>query len=219
MREKNEEEAFRRQRESMVSRQIKSRGIRDEKILNAMMAVPRHKFMPSGARTYAYEDRPVPIGHNQTISQPYIVARMIDQLELKGGEKVLEVGTGMGYQTAVLAEIADSVYSIERIPELKKRAERIYEDLGIENAYLKTGDGSKGWPEAAPFDRIIVAAAASNVPEALKEQLAVGGLMIIPVGSHVYGQQLYRIQRENETAYHTDKLDYVAFVPLVQDEV
>ncbi len=202
----------------MVSSQIKNRGIRDGKILNAMLSVPRHRFMPANARTYAYEDRPVPIGHNQTISQPYIVARMIDQLELKGGEKVLEVGTGMGYQTAVLAEIADSVYSIERIPELKKRAERIYKELGIDNAHLKVGDGSKGWPEAAPFDRIIVAAAASTVPEDLKEQLAVGGLMIIPVGSHHFGQQLYRIQRENETAYHTEKLDYVAFVPLVQDE-
>lgn len=209
---------YQRQREAMVENQIKKRGITDEKILNAMKNVPRHQFMPAGARDSAYQDRPVPIGHGQTISQPYIVARMIDQLELRGGEKILEIGTGMGYQTAVLAEIGSEVYSVERIPELKKRAEQIYERLGIENARLKTGDGTKGWPEHAPFDRIIVAAAAEMVPEMLKEQLASGGIMIIPVGRHQFGQQLYRIRRNSEHSFTTDPLDYVAFVPLIPDK-
>ncbi|MFP4384257.1 MAG: protein-L-isoaspartate(D-aspartate) O-methyltransferase [Spirochaetia bacterium] len=214
----NNEQLYQRQREAMVENQIKGRGITDTKILNAMRQVPRHLFMPSGARESAYQDRPVPIGHGQTISQPYIVARMIDQLELRGGEKILEIGTGMGYQTAVLAEIGEEVYSVERIPELMKRAEQIYERLGIDNAILKTGDGTKGWPEYAPFDRIIVAAAAETIPEILKEQLAVDGIMIIPVGRHQFGQQLYRIRRNSEQSFTTETLDYVAFVPLIPDK-
>ncbi len=166
----------------MVKQQIARRGIARRVVLDAMESVPRHLFMPQDLRHLAYEDRAVPIGGGQTISQPYIVAFMTDVLELTGKERVLEVGTGSGYQTAILAEIVPELYSLEIRPDLAARARKLLERLGYENVRLRVGDGSRGWPEAAPFHRIIVTAAPESVPPALVEQLAEGGAMIIPVG-------------------------------------
>ncbi len=169
-------------RERMVERQIRARGIADTKVLEAMRRVPRHLFVPEFVREQAYEDYPLPIGAEQTISQPYIVALMTSLLELKGGEKVLEIGTGSGYQAAVLAEIAGKVYTIEILEELANQARETLTALGYKNLELRVGDGWMGWPTAAPFDGILVTAAPPKVPQALVDQLAVGGRLVIPVG-------------------------------------
>ncbi|MBN1829351.1 MAG: protein-L-isoaspartate(D-aspartate) O-methyltransferase [Deltaproteobacteria bacterium] len=172
-----------KQRLRMVESQIRRRGIHDEAVLKAMEKVPRHLFVDEGLRDQAYADNPLPIGDRQTISQPYIVALMTETLQLTGKEKILEIGTGSGYQTAILAECADRILSIERIPLLAQKARRLLESLGYINILIWLGDGTYGWRDEAPFDAIIVTAGAPSVPSAYKKQLAVGGRLVIPVGS------------------------------------
>jgi protein-L-isoaspartate(D-aspartate) O-methyltransferase len=172
-----------RARERMVDEQLTRRGIADARVLEAMRRIPRHRFVEEGLAHSAYEDHPLPIGEGQTISQPYIVALMTSLLELTGQEKVLEVGTGSGYQTAVLGALARRVCSIERLPRLAERARNLLESLGVSNVWIRVGNGALGWPDEAPFDRILVAAGGPTVPPPLVEQLAEGGRMILPVGS------------------------------------
>jgi len=172
-----------RERERMVDEQLARRGIGDPRVLDAMRRIPRHRFIEEGLAHSAYEDHPLPIGEGQTISQPYIVALMTSLLELTGPEKVLEVGTGSGYQTAVLGALARRVCSIERLPRLAERARATLESLGVSNVWIRVGNGALGWPDEAPFDRILVAAGGPTVPPPLMEQLADGGRMILPVGS------------------------------------
>jgi protein-L-isoaspartate(D-aspartate) O-methyltransferase len=198
------------ERAKMVREQIEARGVRDPRVLAAMRAVPRHEFMPESERGQAYEDRPLPIGRSQTISQPYIVAAMTELLDLDPGEKVLEVGTGSGYQAAVLAELGAEVYSIEIIAPLGRQAARDLERLGY-RVNLRIGDGYRGWPEAAPFDAVIVTAAPDHVPEPLVEQLKVGGRMMIPVGR--WSQRLVLI-RKDEDGLHEEAVADVRFVPM-----
>lgn len=200
-------------RSRMVKEQVVRRGITDELVLKAMRAVPRHQFMDQAFWPRAYSDHPLPIGHDQTISQPYIVALMTHELGLTGKEKVLEIGTGSGYQASVLAVIGCTVYSIERIPELSRRANEILRLLGLKNVFLRVGDGTMGWKEKAPFDRIIVTAGAPALPEVLLEQLAPQGRIVIPVGSKA-AQQLLIITRQDNTL----EKRYVTgcnFVPLI----
>jgi protein-L-isoaspartate(D-aspartate) O-methyltransferase len=168
----------------MVESQIISRGVSDPQVIRAMKETPRHLFIPEHLHEHAYRDHPLPIGSDQTISQPYIVALMTEYLELTGKERVLEIGTGSGYQAAVLSQLADSCWSIEVVEELARESSALLKSLGYSNVYVKWGDGYKGWPEHAPFDRIIITAAPETIPEKLVEQLAVGGRMVLPVGSH-----------------------------------
>lgn len=203
---------FSSQRERMVESQIAARGVTDPKVLQAMRKVPRHLFVPEDVRSYAYMDEPLPIGEGQTISQPYIVAYMTEALELSGGEKVLEVGTGSGYQAAVLAEIAGEVYSVEMNESLSFRARAALQELGYGSIHFKVGDGSLGWKEFEPYDAIMVTAAPKTVPKGLREQLREGGRMIIPVGED--WQELVLVRRRGETFPET-KLLSVRFVPLV----
>jgi protein-L-isoaspartate(D-aspartate) O-methyltransferase len=184
-------------RERMVQTQLVARGIRDPKILYAMRKVPRHLFVEEALQNQAYGDFPLPIGEQQTISQPYIVAFMTETLELSGEEKVLEIGTGCGYQAAILAELAPEVYSIERIHSLASRARRILESLRYFSVKIKVGDGSLGWPEEAPFDAIIVTAGAPDIPKPLLDQLAIGGRLVIPVGDR-YSQTLVVVRQTPE---------------------
>jgi protein-L-isoaspartate(D-aspartate) O-methyltransferase len=170
-------------RERMVDTQIRERGVQDTAVLRAMRRVPRHLFVPDDVRPYAYEDRPLPIGRGQTISQPYIVAYMTELLQLSPAHTVLEIGTGSGYQAAVLAEIARQVYSLEIVPDLADSARRALAQAGYRNIEVRTANGYLGWPERAPFDRIIVTAAPPEIPQALIDQLAVGGIMVVPVGT------------------------------------
>ncbi|MFQ5601417.1 MAG: protein-L-isoaspartate(D-aspartate) O-methyltransferase [Candidatus Krumholzibacteriia bacterium] len=199
------------QRHAMVEQQIAARGIRDAHVLDAMLRVPRHEFVPGMLRTLAYDDRPLPIGHKQTISQPYIVALMSESLDLRGDEVVLEVGTGSGYQAAVLGELAARVYTIEIIPELAERAAKLLERLGYDNVTVRAGDGYRGWPEAAPFDAIMVTASPDHVPQPLLEQLKPGGRLVLPVGQG--RQHLLRITR-SESGFESDTLAAVRFVPM-----
>ncbi len=208
-----EPDLYRRARERMVQTQIAARGITDERVLAAMRKVPRHLFVEEALVDQAYADHPLPIGDGQTISQPYIVALMTQALELKGDEKVLEVGTGSGYQTAILAELARWVYSIERYPRLLERARKILERLGYTNVTLKLGDGTKGWPEVAPFEAIIVTAAGPKVPEPLLEQLAEGGRLVMPVGDE-WSQYLIKVVKKGGQ-FHRQTLEPVRFVKLV----
>ena len=168
----------------MVESQIISRGVSDPQVIRAMKETPRHLFVPEHLREHAYKDHPLPIGSDQTISQPYIVALMTEYLELSGKERVLEIGTGSGYQAAVLSQLVDSCWSIEVVEELARESSSLLQSLGYSNVYVKWGDGYKGWPEHAPFDCIIITAAPETIPETLVEQLAVGGRMVLPVGSH-----------------------------------
>jgi len=200
-------------RERMIAEQIRARDVRDPAVLSALARVPRDIFIPDAQRDEAYEDHPVPIGFGQTISQPYIVAFMTETLRIEPSHRVLEVGTGCGYQTAVLAELARDVFSIEVIGELAGRAAQTLSSLGYSNVHITTGDGRLGWAEHAPYDRILVAAAAESVPPALVEQLADTGILAIPVG--VWHQELRVLQR------HGERLDLLAtlpvrFVPLVK---
>jgi protein-L-isoaspartate(D-aspartate) O-methyltransferase len=199
-------------REKMVEVQIAGRGIKNAKVLNAMGKVPRHFFVPEELRDSAYADGPLPIGEGQTISQPYIVAYMTEILELSGAERVLEVGTGSGYQTAVLAEIVKDVFTIEVVATLSQRAQDVLKSLGYINIQFKIGDGTRGWKDFAPYDAIMVTAAPGSVPKVLQEQLQVGGRMIIPVG--VDYQELVLVRREEKTFKETRLLP-VRFVPLV----
>jgi len=206
-----ENAGFARAREEMVATQIASRGVRDPLTLAAMRKVARHLFVPPALAGQAYEDHPLPIGHGQTISQPYIVAFMTEALGLKGGEKVLEVGTGSGYQAAVLAEIASRVYTIEIVEPLAREAAALLEKLGLANVEVRAGDGYLGWPEAAPFDAIVVTAAAPRVPEPLKQQLKVGGRIILPVGDE--WQELVVVTRRDDRFEERQVLP-VRFVPM-----
>jgi len=199
-------------REKMVEVQIAGRGIKNAKVLDAMGKVPRHFFVPEELRNSAYADGPLPIGEGQTISQPYIVAYMTEILELRGAERVLEVGTGSGYQTAVLAEIVKDVFTIEVVATLSQRAQEVLKSLGYVNIQFKIGDGTKGWKDFAPYEAIMVTAAPGSVPKALQEQLQVGGRMIIPIG--VEYQELVLVRREEKTFTETRLLP-VRFVPLV----
>ena len=203
---------FSGQRESMVDIQIQAREIKEEKVLQAMRKVPRHFFVPDDLRPYAYADEPLPIGEGQTISQPYIVAYMTEALELRGEEKVLEVGTGSGYQTAVLAEIVKEVYTVEIVSTLSLTAQEVLQRLGYTNIHFKIGDGTFGWQENAPYDAIMVTAAPPSVPKRLQEQLDFSGKMIIPVGEGF--QELVLITREKKD-FKKKKLLPVRFVPLI----
>lgn len=197
----------------MVAQQIRARGVRDERVLDALERVPRESFIPDDLRHEAHRDCPVPIGHGQTISQPYIVGYMTEALRLESHHRVLEIGTGCGYQTAVLAELAAEVYSIELIPELADRAREALQGMGYANVTIRTGDGYHGWPERAPFDRIIGAAAAPDVPAALVDQLADGGLLVMPVG--VSYQEL-RVLEKRGSSLETLTTLPVRFVPMVR---
>jgi protein-L-isoaspartate(D-aspartate) O-methyltransferase len=199
-------------RQKMVAEQIAARGVRDERTLEAMRNVPRHLFVPADLEPMAYSDSPLPIGHRQTISQPFIVAYMTEQCRIQPGDRVLEIGTGSGYQAAVLGELAREVYTIELLPELAASAEAKLEQLGYSNIKVKHGDGYRGWPEYAPFDVIMVTAAPPEIPAALLEQLKIGGRMIVPVG--VRFQELIRMTR-TESGYEKESLIPVRFVPMV----
>lgn len=201
----------RKARERMVQQQIEGRGVRDRNVLHAMLRVQRHLFVPLQMQPYAYLDTPLPIGHEQTISQPYIVGFMSEALKLKPGDRVLEIGTGSGYQAAVLSVLAREVYSIEIVESLANEARERLRQLGYSNVKIRTGDGYRGWPEAAPFDAIIVTAAPDHVPKPLLDQLAVGGRLVVPVGKQF--QTLMRIRR-TVTGFKTDRLLPVRFVPM-----
>ena len=199
------------EQEHMVDMQIRARGIRDPRVLEAMRTVPRHRFVPPALQDQAYADTPLPIGSEQTISQPYIVAYMTEALRLPPDAVVLEIGTGSGYQAAVLAAVAREVYSIEIVPELAARAAQVLAELGYDNVHLQTGDGYQGWPEAAPFDGIIVTAAPDHVPPALVDQLAVGARLVIPVGR--FAQDMRIVTRTAEGAVSETTIP-VRFVPM-----
>ncbi|MBN1562255.1 MAG: protein-L-isoaspartate(D-aspartate) O-methyltransferase [Anaerolineae bacterium] len=203
---------FDNQRERMIGDQIKGRGIHDVRVLAALRAVPRHRFVPERLQNLAYEDGPLPIGNNQTISQPYIVALMTQMLELRPGDSVLEIGTGSGYQTAVLCEIAKQVYTLERHSALANRANALLDDLGYTNVEVYTGDGSQGLPDMAPFDAIIVTAAAPAIPGPLRAQMANGGRMVLPTGER-HQQLLQRVRRSGD-AWQVESTIPVMFVPL-----
>lgn len=198
-------------RERMVSSQIVARGVKDPRVLRAMRTVPRHLFVPEGIRDHAYDDSALPIGYGQTISQPYVVAAMTEALEVEPGMKVLEIGTGSGYQAAILAEMGAKVFSMEIVPELARSARSLLERLGYHVTVIE-GDGYKGLPAEAPFDRIIVTAAPPEVPEALKEQLKVGGIMVVPVGE--YAQDLV-VLKKTPSGFVRTYLFPVRFVPMV----
>ena len=204
-------------RQQMVARQIRARGVKDPRVLAAMSKVPREEFVPADQRPYAYDDTPLPIGEGQTISQPYIVALMTELLELRAGEKVLEIGTGSGYQAAVLAELTPKVYTIEILPNLAKRAEETLRRLGYESVKVRVGDGYQGWKEHAPFDAIIVTCAPEEVPQPLVEQLREGGRMAIPVGGQWTGQTLYRLEKRGGKLKSTAVIP-VRFVPMVRGD-
>jgi protein-L-isoaspartate(D-aspartate) O-methyltransferase len=202
----------------MVEKAIASRGVRSELVLNAMRDVPREAFLPEQLREFAYDDAPFPIEGGQTISQPYIVAFMTEALALEGGESVLEIGAGSGYAAAILSKIAGEVYTVERIGQLAEKAASTLADLGYRNVHVLHGDGTKGWPEHAPFDGIIVAAGVPSVPESLKEQLKIGGRLVIPVGRDPKVQELVRVTRISEDEYKHEDLADVRFVPLIGEE-
>jgi protein-L-isoaspartate(D-aspartate) O-methyltransferase len=207
---------FAAQRQRMVEQQLKPRGIKDERLLAAMARVPREEFVPADARVEAYEDGPLPIGFDQTISQPYIVAFMTEQLRLRQSDRLLEIGSGSGYQAAVLAELVADVYTIEIVESLAKTAEATLQRLGYKNVHLKIGDGYQGWPEEAPFDAIIVTCAPDKVPQPLVDQLKDGGRMVIPVGER-FAQQLYLLEKKNGQLKESATLP-VRFVPMVREK-
>lgn len=205
-------------RAQMVDRQIAARGVSDADVLEAMRRVPRHEFVPEAYRSSAYRDRPLPIGRGQTISQPYIVALMTQALLLADGVSVLEVGTGSGYQAAVLAACGARVFSVERIPELHREArDTLREADYLDRVRLRVGDGSRGWPEHAPFDRVLLTAAARELPHPLAEQLAPGGLLVAPVGGAAL-QHIYRYRKGPEGEMAREELEGARFVPLIRDE-
>ncbi|MAK48586.1 protein-L-isoaspartate(D-aspartate) O-methyltransferase [Marinobacter sp.] len=214
----NQDNGFELQRASMVDYQLRARGIGSPLVLEAMGRVPRERFIPERMKDCAYDDGPLPIGAGQTISQPYIVALMTEALDLEGGERVLDIGTGSGYAAAVLGCIASEVFSIERVRELADRAARTLAAEGFDNVRVRCGDGTIGWSEHQPFDGIIVAAGAPAVPDSLKHQLAVGGHLVIPVGSEHSVQSLERITRLTENEFRTEDLGAVRFVPLIGEQ-
>lgn len=207
--------SFEELRSIMVENQIKARGVKDPRVLGAMLKVPRHEFVPEDFKTAAYEDHPLPLAENQTISQPYIVAAMTELLELKGTEKLLEVGTGSGYQAAVLAELCKEVYTIDIHPALAQSAEKLLKNLGYANISVKSGDGYYGWAEHSPFDGIIVACAPYNIPKALFEQLKEGGKLVIPVGEVL--QELVVVTKKDGKPESRGVMT-VRFVPMLREE-
>jgi protein-L-isoaspartate(D-aspartate) O-methyltransferase len=207
---------FAAQRQRMVEQQLKPRGIKDDRVLAAMARVPREEFVPADERGDAYEDAPLPIGFDQTISQPYIVAFMTEQLRLKSSDRLLEIGTGSGYQAAVLAGLVTDVYTIEIVEPLAKTAEATLQRLGYKNVHLRVGDGYQGWPEEAPFDAIIVTCAPDKVPEPLVEQLKDDGRMVIPLGER-FAQQLYLLEKKSGQLKESVTLP-VRFVPMVREQ-
>lgn len=200
-------------RRKMVETQIAARGIRNPRVLQAMREIPRHLFLDEGMWEQAYQDHPLPIGEKQTISQPYIVALMTEALEPTPKDKVLEIGTGSGYQTAILASLCEWVYSVERIRSLALKARKVLDQLRLYNISIRIGDGTEGWVENAPYDGILVTAGAPEVPQPLKEQLADGGRLVIPVGDR-FSQSLYKIIRKGEE-FHQEDLGGCRFVDLV----
>ncbi|MBV8851169.1 MAG: protein-L-isoaspartate(D-aspartate) O-methyltransferase [Methylobacteriaceae bacterium] len=206
---------YARARAGMVEHQIARRGVRDPLVLEAMGRIPREAFVLPGWEEEAYEDQPLPIADRQTISQPFIVAYMIEAAELRPGDRALEIGTGSGYAAAVMATIAAQVYTIERHPGLADTARRRLLELGVNNVEIRVGDGTLGWSEAQPFDTIIVTAGGPKVPTDLREQLAIGGRLVIPVGESQHRQSLIRVVREDRADYREEELADVAFVPLI----
>jgi protein-L-isoaspartate(D-aspartate) O-methyltransferase len=205
----------RAERDRMVDEQIIRGGTRDPRVIAAMRVVPRHRFVPDRYSTEAYDDGAVPIGYGQTISQPAVVAAMTEALQLTGKERILEIGTGSGYQSAILAELVPLVYSIEIVEPLARQAAAVLHDLGRDNVMIRVGDGYNGWPEEAPFDAIIVTAAPDHVPKPLLDQLAVGGRMVVPIGKDTQQLMLYR---RTPAGFEQRTLDFVRFVPLIHDE-
>jgi protein-L-isoaspartate(D-aspartate) O-methyltransferase len=195
-----------------LRREVEIQGVRDRRVLDAIGRVPRHEFVSPSQWSEAYDNHPLPIGEGQTISQPFVVAAMSEALELQGDERVLEIGTGSGYQAAILAELAAEVFSIEILPDLAERAAGVLSRLGYENVHVRQGDGYAGWPEQAPFDAVIVTAAPDHVPEPLTEQLALGGRMVIPVGPQ-YAQELVLLTRDEDGIQRSRFMD-VRFVPM-----
>jgi len=207
-------EEYKEKREKMVKEQIIARGVKNERVIEAMLKIPRHIFVPKEKEDEAYEDYPLPIGFNQTISQPYMVAVMTEYLEPKEDDAVLEIGTGSGYQTAILSYLVKKVYTIERECELLERAKKTLEILGFDNIKYKCGDGSKGWREYAPYDKIIVTAAAPSIPPPLIEELKNNGIIVIPVGSR-WIQELIVAKKDDKGKIKIEKKFECAFVPLV----
>jgi len=212
------DEKYTARREAMVQNQLVGRGIRDQLVLEAMRKVPRERFVPEMERDFAYTDGPLPIGAGQTISQPYIVALMTEALQLKGGERVLEIGTGSGYAAAILAEISGEVFTVERVKELADRAADTLRDQGYVNAHVRHGDGTLGWAERAPYDAIVVTAGGPKVPESLRQQLAVGGRLVMPVGINLQFQSLVQVVRISDDRFDSTDLGAVRFVALVGKE-
>lgn len=211
-----DESSFARQRKRMVEEQIAYRGVKDKRVLEAMESVPRHVFIPEETRSYSYYDQPVPIGFGQTISQPYIVAFMTELLQAGSDDVILEVGTGSGYQAAILARLVKRVYTIEIITDLGKEAQKRLKTLGCDNVEVMIGDGYKGWPEHAPFDAIIVTAAAEHIPQPLIDQLKPGGRMVIPVGGVYAVQDLMLITKNASSKVVKESIIPVRFVPLLR---
>jgi protein-L-isoaspartate(D-aspartate) O-methyltransferase len=210
----DEETAYTDSRKDMVESQIQARGVKDPKVLAAMLKVKRHLFVPENMRPHAYDDNPLPIGHNQTISQPYIVALMTELAEIKPTDKILEIGTGSGYQAAILAELSQNVYTIEIVEDLAKDAEMRLKGQGYKNIEVRCGDGYQGWPEQAPFDAILVTAAAPRIPEELIKQLRPGARLVIPLGD--FFQELYVITKDIDGNIRKEKNIPVRFVPMVE---
>jgi len=213
MKKKEPVDSYQAAREQMVARQLAGRDIADERVLEAFRKVPRHAFVPDSYQADAYQDHPLPIGEGQTISQPYMVAIMTQLLELKGDEKVLEVGTGSGYQAAILGELAQEVYSIELLPELAESAKKRLDSLGCTNIHVKAGDSYLGWPDAAPFDAVIITCAPEKLPQPLIEQLAIGGRLVVPLGPQHRAQTL-TIYTKTDTGLVTEYEGGCYFVPM-----
>ena len=211
-----DQERYARDRQQMVTFQLEARGIKDKPTLTAMRSVERHRLVPKAQVEYAYEDRPLPIGYGQTISQPYMVGYMTEVIRPRAGMKVLEIGTGSGYQAAVLAEIVDEVYTIEIVEALAKTAKSSLEEMGYSNIHVREGDGYFGWEEHAPFDAIIVTAASPFIPPPLIEQLKEGGKMVIPVGAPFTTQQLMLVEKQKDGTRKTRNLLPVRFVPFTR---
>lgn len=209
---------FTEARQRMIEDQIRARGVRDERVLAALASTPREEFVPEINRARAYMDAPLPIGAGQTISQPYIVAFMIEALMLKGDEKALEIGSGSGYAAAVLAKVAKEVYAIERIEKLAAASAETLQRIGAGNVHVRCDDGARGWPEEAPFGAILVSAAAPRIPEALKSQLSLGGRMVIPLGRNPVAQQLILVTRASANEFTREDIGAVRFVPLIGED-
>jgi protein-L-isoaspartate(D-aspartate) O-methyltransferase len=202
-------------RKAMVERQLLGRGIRDGRVLAAMGEVPRERFVEDGFAGFAYDDRPLPAGDSQTISQPYIVALMLEAAEVGPSDRVLEIGAGSGYAAAVIARLAKHLVAIERLPGLAEQAGRRLQRLGCDNVEVHCADGTQGWPKAAPYDAIIVSAGAPDIPQALQQQLVIGGRLVIPAGASAHYQLLLKLRRSEEDRFEREDLGAVSFVPLI----